>query len=307
VIITLVVVALACLAGLAVLRPFAAGRSGALHADADPDEDLRHGLLRQLRDLDNDLAVGKLSEEEHRALRAPVETEAISVLRRIDKRVGSGELTTGLREIRPATKPEPVSPRKRRLRIVVGVAAGAVVVGGAVVLLTGTVTARQSGATITGGVAAKAAPSTANGASNSASAAIGAAEAQVNQHPKDVTAHLNLADAYLAGGKTDQAAIEYLAVNALQPGNAAANTGLAVIAYEGGKTTDALQIVNQVLAAQPKYPEALYTRGMIELLGQGKTAPAKKDLDSYLAAAPFGAHKQTVQSLLAMIAEAPSK
>ncbi|HEX3592323.1 MAG TPA: tetratricopeptide repeat protein [Pseudonocardiaceae bacterium] len=306
-IITLVVVALACLAGLAVLRPFAAGRSGALHADADPDEDLRHGLLRQLRDLDNDLAVGKLSEEEHRALRAPVETEAISVLRRIDKRVGSGELTTGLREIRPATKPEPVSPRKRRLRIVVGVAAGAVVVGGAVVLLTGTVTARQSGATITGGVAAKAAPSTANGASNSASAAIGAAEAQVNQHPKDVTAHLNLADAYLAGGKTDQAAIEYLAVNALQPGNAAANTGLAVIAYEGGKTTDALQIVNQVLAAQPKYPEALYTRGMIELLGQGKTAPAKKDLDSYLAAAPFGAHKQTVQSLLAMIAEAPSK
>lgn len=308
-IITLVVVALAILAGLAVLRPFAAGRSGALHADADPDEDLRHGLLRQLRDLDNDLAAGKLSEEEHRALRAPVETEAIAVLRRIDKRVGSGELTTGLREIRPATKPEPVSPRRRRLRIVVGVAAGAFVVGGAVALLTGTVTARQSGATITGGVAARGAPapSTANGPSNSASAAIGAAEAQVNQHPKDVTAHLNLAEAYLTGGKTDQAAIEYLAVDALQPGNAAANTGLAVIAYEGGKTTDALQIVNQVLAAQPKYPEALYTRGMIELLGQGKTAPAKKDLDSYLAAAPFGAHKQTVQSLLAMIAEAPSK
>ncbi len=305
-IVTLVVLALACLAGLAVLRPFAAGRSGALHADADPDEDLRHALLRQLRDLDNELSAGKLTDEEHRALRAPVEAEAVTVLRRIDRRVGSGELTTGLREIRPVEKPAPVPSGRRRLRLVVGFAAGLVVCGGAVVLLTGAVSPRQAGAGITGGVAAQGAPVTPVAPSGS-SAPIASAQAQVKQHPQDVVAHLSLAQAYLAAGKSDQAAIEYLAVTQLQPDNAAASTGLALIAFQDGNTTEAKKIVDQVLAAQPRYPEALYTRGMIELMGLGQPGPAKQDLDGYLAAAPFGSHKQTVQSLLTLIAEAPGK
>jgi cytochrome c-type biogenesis protein CcmH/NrfG len=300
VIITLVVVALAILAGLAVLRPFTAGRSSALHADADPDEDLRRGLLRQLRDLDIELAAGKLSDEEHRALRAPVEAEAVVVLRRIDRRVGSGELTTGLREIRPVTRLTPISPRKRRLRLVAGFAGGLVVVGGAVVLLTGAVSPRQSGATITGGVAAQ------QGAP-AASDPVAVAQARVQQNPKDAAAHVALADAYLAAGKSDQAAIEYLAATEIQPDNAAANTGLALIAFQSGNTADAKKMVDKVLAAQPKYPEALYARGVIELMGLNQTAPAKQDLDGYLNAAPFGSHKQTVQSLLAMIAEAPAK
>lgn len=301
-IITIVVVALAALAGLAVLRPFAVGRSGALHADADPDEDLRRGLLRQLRDLDNDLAAGKLTEEEHKELRAPLETEAIAVLRRIDKRVGSGELTTGLREIRPATTQEPVPAGRRRLRLVAGVAAGLIVLGGAVALLTGAVSPRQSGSTITGGIAA--APQNASG---SKASPIAADQAKVKQHPKDVNAHLALAEDYVAADKPDQAAIEFLAVTALQPDNAAANTGLAVIAFQNGHTADAKKIVDQVLAAHPKYPEALYARGLIELMGLGQTGPAKKDLDGYLAAAPFGSHKQTVQTLLTMISEAPAR
>lgn len=310
---TLVVVALACLAGLAVLRPFVVGRSGVLHADADPDEDLRRGLLRQLRDLDNELAVGKLTDDEHRALRTPVETEAVAVLRRIDRRVGSGELTTGLREIRPVSKPAPVSPARRRLRLVAGVVGGLVVLGGAVALLTGAVSPRQSGASITGGIAdqgappAPAAPSASNAPSAAAEAAIAAAQAQVKQNPKDVTAHLALAEAEMSANSSNQAAIEYLAVLQLQPNNAAANTGLALIAFQDGNTADAKKIVDKVLAAQPKYPEALYARGVIELMGMGQTSPAKRDLDSYLSAAPFGSHKQDVQTLLGMIAEAPGK
>lgn len=296
---TLMVVVLACLAGLAVLGPFAGGRSGALHSDADPDEDLRRGLLRQLRDLDDDLAAGKLTDSEHQALRAPVAAEAVAVLRRIDKRVGSGELTTGLREIRRPTKTDPGSPGRRRLRLAVGVTAGLVVLGGVVALLTGTVSPRQSGTTITGGVAAQNGPS--------ASDAVAAAQAQVKRNPKDVTAHLALANAYLAGGRADQAAIEYLAVTQLQPDNAAAATGLALIAFQDGHTAAAKQMVDKVLAAQPKYPEALYARGVIELMGLGQTGPAKKDLQGYLAAAPFGSHKQTVQTLLAMIAGTPDK
>ncbi|HEX5118466.1 MAG TPA: tetratricopeptide repeat protein [Pseudonocardiaceae bacterium] len=310
-IITLVVVALACLAGIAVLLPFTGGRSGALHADVDPDEDLRRGLLRQLRDLDNDQAAGKLTDEEHRALRAPVESEAVAVLRRIDRRVGSGELATGLREIRPVTKPAPVPRSRRRLRLALGITAGLVVVGGAVALLTGTVSARQPGGTETGGIAQNApAPPAApapSGSSNSSAAAIAAAQAQVQQNPKDVTSHLALAAAYLSANKPDQAAIEYLAVSQLQPGNAEASTGLALIAFQGGHAADAKSMLDKVLAADPKYPEALYARGLVELIGLKQPVPAKQDLDAYLAAAPFGSHKQDVQTLLALIAEAPSK
>ncbi|HEX5495898.1 MAG TPA: tetratricopeptide repeat protein [Mycobacteriales bacterium] len=308
-IVTLVVVVLACVAGLAVLRPFAVDRSGALHADVDPDEDLRRGLLRQLRDLDDDLAAGKLTEQEHRTLRGPVETQAIAVLRRIDRRVGSGELTTGLREIRPVTKPAPAPPGRRRLRLVAGTVAGLVVLGGVVALLTGAVNPRQSGATITGGVGAQGAPgaSDAPGTSNGAAAAVAAAQARVKQNPRDVAAHLDLAQAYVTAGKTNEAAIEYLAVTQLQPDNAAANTGLALLAFQAGHTADAKKMVDKVLAAEPKYPEALYARGLIELMGLGQTGPAKQDLDGYLAAAPFGSHKTTVQTLLAMIAAAPSK
>ncbi|HKN97221.1 MAG TPA: tetratricopeptide repeat protein [Pseudonocardiaceae bacterium] len=306
-IITLVVVALACLAGLAVLRPFAGGTAGALHADVDPDEDLRQGLLRQLRDLDNDLEAGKLTDEEHRALRAPVETEAVAVLRRIDRRVGSGELTTGLREIRPVAKRAPAPRGRRRLRLVIGVAAGVIVVGGVVALLTGTVSPRQAGGSITGGVAAQQQVPAGGGSGNSAQNAIAQAQAQVQRNPKNISAHLALADAYLAADKPDQAAIEYLAAAQLQPNNPAANTGLALIAFQDGHATDAKSMLDKVLQAQPKYPEALYARGLVELMGLNQTSAAKQDLDGYLAAAPFGSHKKDVQTLLALIAEAPAK
>lgn len=297
-IVTLVVVVLACLAGLAVLRPFVVGRSAALHADADPDEDLRRGLLRQLRDLDDDLAAGKLTADEHRELRAPVETEAIAVLRRIDRRVGSGELAAGLREIRPVEKRTAVPSRRRRTRLVFGLAAAAVVAGGVTALLTGAVSPRDSGTTITGGAPAAQGP---------ANDPIAAAQARVKQNPKDVAAHLNLAQQYVAAGKPNEAAIEYLAVTQLQPDNPAARTGLALIAFEAGHAPDAKKMVDQVLAAQPKYPEALYARGLIELMGLRQTAPAERDLKAYLATAPFGSHKSTVQTLLAMITAAPGK
>jgi cytochrome c-type biogenesis protein CcmH/NrfG len=309
VIITLVVVALAGLAGLAVLRPFTVGQSGALHFDADPDEDLRRGLLRQLRDLDNDLAVGKLTDEEHKALRAPVETEAVTVLRRIDRRVGSGELATGLREIRPVPKAAPVAPRRRRLRLIVGIAGGLVVAGGAVALLTGAVGPRQNGAAITGGIGAQAAPPPAASPSSTPnnSAQIAADQAAVQQNPKDIAAHLALAGDYLTANQPDQAAIEYLAATEIEPNNAEANTGLALIAFKAGNAADAKKMIDKVLAADPRYPEGLYARGVIELIGLGQTGPAKQDLTAYLAAAPFGSHKNDVQTLLGTIAEAPGK
>jgi hypothetical protein len=51
--------------------------------DWDGDADRRRALLRQLRDLDDDLAAGKLTEDDHRRLREPIEHEAaLSLTRR---------------------------------------------------------------------------------------------------------------------------------------------------------------------------------------------------------------------------------
>lgn len=57
--------------------------------DWDGDVDRRRALLRQLRDLDDDLAAGKLSEEDHRRLREPIELEAATSLTRRSSRTAT--------------------------------------------------------------------------------------------------------------------------------------------------------------------------------------------------------------------------
>ena len=83
--IVLLVAGLAFAVGLLVLRPFAvAGPAGPAVRPAGrvpgPADDQRRELLRQLRDLDDDLAAGKLSGDDHERLRRPVERAAAAVL-----------------------------------------------------------------------------------------------------------------------------------------------------------------------------------------------------------------------------------
>src|SRR5262249_56109552 len=66
--------------GILILRPFsmAPGSEQATAGQAD-DTHFRE-LLRQLRDLDDDLATGKLAQTDHVRLRGPVERTAAAVL-----------------------------------------------------------------------------------------------------------------------------------------------------------------------------------------------------------------------------------
>ena len=66
--------------GLLIMRPFSV-TGGRMHVRSHtPDDDRRRELLRQLRDLDDDLAAGKLTQADHIRLRDPVEREAAAVL-----------------------------------------------------------------------------------------------------------------------------------------------------------------------------------------------------------------------------------
>jgi cytochrome c-type biogenesis protein CcmH/NrfG len=323
--------------GLLILRPFS-GKTGRPQVRGhDPDDDRRRALLRQLRDLDDDLAAGKLTADDHTRLREPVEREAAAALTRKpqgpadgvgDGRSGppSGPATPDPRST-PATTGPPSGPGttgarqgrdaghgarrwSRRTATLVTLAAAA---AGIAILLVGAVSARRPGQTITGNSVAGAAPVAASpGASAPAAgpgrkpptrqqlAAVAAAEAQVKQNPKDVSAHLTLAEAYAAAGASQLAAVEYLAVTRLDPANAEANTNLALLAFEVGRAAVGKAMVDRVLAANPDYPEALYVRGLINLMGLRQPKAAERDFSAYLAVAPFGSHRTAVVTLLAL-------
>ena len=305
--------------GLLILRPLSVA-DGRLQLRAHaPDDDRRRELLRQLRDLDDDLAAGKLTADDHVRLRDPVEREAAAVLHRKTQGLGgeTGAVTSSMRSA-PVTSGPPKGRDARggagrwsRRTVTVLALAGAG--AGIAILLVSAVSSRHPGQTITGNSVAGAAPAAgAPGRPAPAAqtgrkpptrqqlAAVAAAEAQVKQNPKDVSAHLTLAEAYAAAGASQLAAVEYLAVTRLDPTNAEANTNLALLAFEVGRAAQGKAMVDRVLAANPDYPEALYVRGLIDLMGLRRPRAAERDLSAYLAAAPFGSHRTAAATLLAL-------
>jgi tetratricopeptide (TPR) repeat protein len=306
---TLVAGGLAALCVLMVLRPFTTTRHPALALpDADPEIDRGGELLRQLRDLDEDLAAGKLDEDDHRRMRGPVERQAAEVLRHAENRRAEDRRA----EDKPADSPPRVeAPRgRRRAAAWIALSASAVAVACVVVLLSGALTPRGTGQTITGGAGAVSSaqtPGPTPGLETNAQptpaqlAAVDAAAARVRTSPKDVGAHLDLAQAYAGAGAPQLSAIEYLAVTQLDPGNASANTQLALIAFAAGQAAQAKKLVDTALTAHPRYPEALYARGLIQLMGLRHPTAAERDLRAYLAAAPRGSHRTSVETLLAIM------
>ena len=304
--------------GLLILRPFSA-TDGRLHVRAHtPDDDRRRELLRQLRDLDDDLAAGKLTQADHARLRDPVEREAAAVLRSKPQRpAGGATVPASSAQPGPATPDSPQgrdADRRTRGRPgpIVTLLALAGVAAGITILLVGAVSSRHPGQTITGnsvtGVTSAGRPGGSPPASQSGRrpptpgqlAAVAAAEAQVQQNPKDVSAHLALAQAYAAAGASQLAAVEYLTVTRLDPANAEANTSLALLAFEVGQAAQGKIMVDRVLAASPSYPEALYVRGLIDLIGLRQPKAAERDFSAYLAIAPFGSHRTAAATLLVL-------
>jgi hypothetical protein len=293
-----------------------------------PDEDRQRKLLRQLRDLDDDLEAGKLTIEDHLRLREPLEREAAAALlqaRQATRDPGRSDRPGGTaRAHRTAAakaggEPAPTGTsdggRRRRTTVLVLVAAAAT--AAVVVLLAKAATPRQAGQTISGtapGVgapaAASSAPAPAGPGQQSGSAAptlsaqqaaaIAKAAAQVKAHPKDSSAHLALASAYSDAGASQLAAVEYLAITRLDPTNAQANTALALLAFDVGKPAQAKKLVDTAVAAHPNYPDGHYVRALIELMGLRQAQPAAADLQSYLALAPFGSHRTAADTLLAL-------
>jgi len=133
--------------------------------------------------------------------------------------------------------------------------------------------------------------------------AVATAVARVRAQPRSAEAHLDLARAYASAQQAQLSAVEYLAVTRLDRANPEANTALALVALAAGQPAAGKKLVDAVLAKHPRYPDALYTRGLIFLMGLHQAAPGVRDLRAYLTAAPYGSHRPAAETLLAMVSD----
>jgi len=254
----------------------------------------RDAVVRQIDDLDDDLADGRIGEGHYRRLRAELERQAAMAKQRTEVVVD------------PIPRVRSTSGRWTRRGLGIGVATAAAV--GVTALLIGAVEQRTPSATAATTAAATpdAGTSPARPAANRADAQrlaeVEAAVNQVKSHPRQAAAHVELARAYTGVRQPQLAAVEYLAATQLDPGNAEANTALSLVAFKAGNARQADALVSKALAKHPAYPEALYTRGLIRAMGLHHSAAATRDLRAYLHAAPMGSHRTTVATVLALLA-----
>ena len=301
----LAAVGLTAIAAVAVLWPYQWGSAAALQRLADPLEDQRRRALRHLRDLDEDRGAGKLDEAGYRDARAEAEARAVAVLRALEAREGTGELAGSLREVRrPAPsgatrRPGGRLPGRRWPRRAVAALVGVVVVAGAAALLDGAVGDRGTGQLTTGQAATGDAPGSPGAAS------LEGLERRVREHPGEVAAHLTLAERYLDAGRLKEATLEYLGALKLDPSNIEANTQFGLLLFRSGLPEPGLRSVEQALAADPRYPEALYAKGLILFMGLRQPKAAVPSLRTYLQVAPFGEHRDLAEQLLELATATP--
>ncbi len=253
---------------------------------ADPLEERRLSLLRTLRELDDERATGTLAEGDYRALRRDAELQAVAVLRSLKAREGSSELAAAVAPAR-RRKTAAAAPASRT-RPLVGPLVAVAMVAAAIPLLMAGLANRAPGGLITG----QAPPGIAAATSD-----LAFLEQQVQAHPGDVNARLDLAQWFAGNGRVQDAMEQYLAVVQLDPADREAHTQIGLLMYRAGLPEQGLTAVNQALQVDPSYPEALYARGLILLRGLDRPAEAASEFRAYLAAAPFGSHRAEVEAL----------
>jgi cytochrome c-type biogenesis protein CcmH len=298
------------LGGLLVRRALRSRRDAAARVDSGPGPEARRTLLRQLGDLDDDRAAGRVDEADYARLRPLLERQAAAASESAEPPTCEDSRT--------------VSPNRagtQRSRWLVGVALGVAATVGVSTLLVGALDHRAPGAAATGDPAAgdpaagPGGPSTPRGDADAGTASaadqpsrdqlatLQAAVEAVKKRPQEAGTHVDLARAYTEAGQPQLAAVEYLAATHLDPDNPEANTALALVAFEAGSAQQADRLVSKALAAHPTYPEALYTRGLIRAMGLHRQAAATRDLKAYQKAAPLGSHRTTVATVLALLAK----
>jgi len=292
------VAGLALIAGAGVVSGFLREGLAPIEPPADPLEDRRDALLRSLADLEAAHAEGALEEPEYLRLLERTESRMARVLRAIDRRdtlpPPAGDVGTAVAESEgdghPTKAVATAEPRK------VPAWAVAVLIGGTVVAVAVASLARDTE------------PQTQAAASNEAAGdPLTFFEQRVKDHPDDLAARLDLAHRYLDAGEPEKALSEYAVALDMDPDDAEALAHVGLVFFQAERYDQALQYVDHALRTDPRYPEALFIRGVILLRGLHRPQEAIASFETYLDAAPFGVERQTAQDLIAEARDSVAK
>jgi cytochrome c-type biogenesis protein CcmH/NrfG len=247
-------------------------------------------LLGAIKDLEFDLASGKLSSEDYGAMRSKYEARAMDVLRELDTQ-------EAILQKPPQAPTAPKHPTPGPAR-----AAGAlwsrpvfaaaviglliVIVGGGGFLL-----GRVSQDASVEGMARETAP---GGAGNEAQM-VTALEARLAQNPRDLEALVGLGRVYLQTGQVPKAIEFYKRALAIDGTNVSALSGMAMILAQAGHSDQALILFDRVLAINPQVPMALLFRGRILYEDKQDYAAAIASWEQFLRVMPQGGPADVVR------------
>jgi cytochrome c-type biogenesis protein CcmH/NrfG len=250
----------------------------------------KDNLLRAIKDLEFDLASGKLSDEDYSAMRSKYEARAMGVLRELD--VQDAILRKPPRPATPPKHPTPVAgeaanhlwSRPVFVASVIGLLVA--IVGGGGFLL-GRVTQNTAGE----GMAREATPDApANGAQM-----LAGLESRLSQDPHDLDALVGLGRLYLQMGQMPKAIEFYKRALDVDSNNVSALSGMAMIMAQAGHSDQALTLFDRALAINPQVPMALLFKGRILYEDKKDFAGAIASWEQFLLMMPQGGPADVVR------------
>jgi cytochrome c-type biogenesis protein CcmH len=237
-------------------------------------------LIQAIKDLEFDLACGKLSPADYDALRSKYERRAVAVLAQLETQeaVLQAHLpTTASRQVAasgPGRIPRHVWARPVFAISVLGML---VLIAGGGGFLLGRVSQDEGAGAMSRG-----------DGQERGNAPVVALEARLKQNPHDVEALVGLGRIYLQGGQLSRAIEMYKRALEMDGSNVSALSGMAMILAQAGHNEQALTLFDKVLAINPQFPMALLFKGRILYEDKQDYAGAIAHWERFLAMMPEG-------------------
>jgi len=255
-------------------------------------EDLKRQMeasYAAIRELDEDLAAGRLSQADHAKLKQRSERQAAALLKRL-------RLAEQPEPQRPARDAGARPPLGARLRGPMALTVGAVVL-----LLAGT-TVGILLARSTSEERLSVPPSAAAAKAVSGGAAVSPELETLRKGVETEAAPISklLAFAHLAldEGQIPAAIWAYKRVLTRDAKNAEAITHMGIILYQGGHLDQALERVQEALKIDPNYAHARWDRAQMLFTGKKNYAAATRALEDFLALVPAGEDAVRARAML---------
>jgi cytochrome c-type biogenesis protein CcmH/NrfG len=247
-------------------------------------------LLGAIKDLEFDLASGKLSNTDYSAMRSKYEARALDVLQELDTQeaILRQPPLPDITPIHPTPSPaQAVGTLWSRPVFAVSVIGLLILIVGGGGFLLGRVTQDTS----TEGMGREAG---AAGMGNGAQM-ITALEARLTQNPRDLEALVGLGRIYLQTGQLPKAIEVYKRALDIDGTNVSALSGMAMILAQAGHSDQALMLFNRVLAINPQLPMALLFKGRILYEDKKDYTAAIASWEQFLRVMPQGGSADVVR------------